>query len=157
LIHLFDSFEGIPSPEKNDFEEWMPQYWKITLEACDGRLVPTGALVASQADAEYALFSIADYPKELVTFQKGWFQNTIPLNAPSIGQIAMLRLDGDLYESTLVSLRHLYPLVTPGGFIIIDDYCLKGCREACEIYFEEIGVQPFIHYADKCTRYIVKE
>jgi hypothetical protein len=56
----------------------------------------------------------------------------------------------------LVCLRHLYPLVTIGGFIIVDDYAFKGCRMACEENFKEIGINPYMHPIDKLARYFVK-
>lgn len=157
-LHLFDSFEGLPRPIREyDYTDMVQNDWGIPPDDCDGRLVATGALVASQIDTEQAMFTIAAYPRALVTFYKGWFQDTVPSAINSVGQIALLRMDGDLYESTLVCLRNLYPLVIEGGFIIIDDWCLKGCRIACEQYFKEVGIKPFIHFVDGCTRYIVKE
>ncbi|MFH0986197.1 MAG: TylF/MycF/NovP-related O-methyltransferase [Candidatus Omnitrophota bacterium] len=157
-FHLFDSFEGIPNPQlEKDYCDWMAKDWAIPAEQCDGKLVSSGALIASQADAEKVLFDIAKYPKDLATFHVGWFQNTVPVAAKTMGPIALLRLDGDLYESTLVCLRNLYPLVNKGGFIIIDDWSLKGCRTACEEFFKEIGIRPFIHYADFTVRYFVKD
>jgi O-methyltransferase len=87
----------------------------------------------------------------------GWFQETLPKARNLIGEISLLRLDGDLYESTLVCLRNLYPSVVRGGFVIIDDYGLKGCRMACEFYFEEIGINPYLHHIDAVGRYFVKD
>jgi O-methyltransferase len=157
-LHLFDSFEGLPMPIKEkDYCDWMERDWRIKEKDCDGQLVSSGALIATKANAEEVLFSIAQYPRELATFHVGWFQNTVPPAAASIGPIALLRLDGDLYESTLVCLRHLYPLVIRGGFIIIDDWGLKGCRTACEEYFKEIGIRPYIHFVDGTVRYFIKE
>lgn len=157
-FHLFDSFEGLPQPRKDkDFSEWMERDWGVKEKDCEGRLVPTGALVANQLTAEEAMFSVAKYPRHLVTFHAGWFQNTVPAAAQSVGPIALLRLDGDLYESTLICLRNLYPLVIKGGFVIIDDWGLKGCRLACEQYFNDIGINPFVHFVDGCNRYIRKE
>ncbi|PKN17972.1 MAG: hypothetical protein CVU71_10620 [Deltaproteobacteria bacterium HGW-Deltaproteobacteria-6] len=157
-LHLFDSFEGLPRPIKEkDYCEWMKWDWGITAKDCDGKMISSGALIAAKADAEEAIFSIAQYPEALATFHVGWFQNTVPLAAKSMGPVALLRLDGDLYESTLVCLRHLYPLVIRGGFVIIDDWGLKGCRTACEEYFEEIGIRPYIHFVDGTVRYFVKE
>jgi hypothetical protein len=157
-LHLFDSFEGLPNPLLDkDYCDWMAKDWAIPAEQCDGKLVSSGALIASKDDAEKVLFDIAQYPRDLVTFHVGWFQNTVPAAAPTMGPIALLRLDGDLYESTLVCLRNLYPRVIKGGFIIIDDWSLKGCRTACEEYFNEIGIRPFIHHVDGTVRYFVKE
>ena len=158
-FHLFDSFLGLPQPIfEHDYFECMEQDWGIKAEDCQGDLKYTGALTAAKSAAEKAMYLLAEYPQTLVTFHVGWFQDTIPVAVDSIGEIALLRLDGDLYESTLVALRQLYPLVKKGGFIIIDDWgALKGCRKACEEYFNEIGINPFIHYVDATVRYIVKD
>jgi hypothetical protein len=74
-----------------------------------------------------------------VRFLPGWFRDTLP-SAP-IKQLAVLRLDGDMYESTIIALRHLYPKVSSGGYVIIDDYnSFEECRRAVEDYRTEHGV-----------------
>ena len=57
-----------------------------------------------------------------------------------IDRIGLLRLDGDMYESTWEALLALHPKVSPGGFIIIDDYILQGCRAAVDAYRAEYGI-----------------
>jgi O-methyltransferase len=61
-------------------------------------------------------------------FLQGWFKDTLP--ALDADRFAVIRLDGDMYESTMDSLTHLYHRLVPGGFAIIDDYALAGCRQA---------------------------
>ena len=156
VMHLFDSFEGLPNPSIDEYESWMQTDWNIPQVNADGSLVSSGALLAERADVENLLFNIVGYPKDKVLFHVGWFQDTVPSSKDSIGDIALLRLDGDLYESTLVCLRNLYPLVVRGGFIIIDDYGLKGCRMACDDYFEEINIRPYLSYIDGIGRYFIK-
>jgi len=63
-----------------------------------------------------------------VRFLVGWFRDTV-LSAP-IERLAILRLDGDLHESTAVALESLYDKVMPGGYVIVDDYRLVRCRTA---------------------------
>ena len=63
-----------------------------------------------------------------VRFIKGWFKDTLP-TAP-IAKLAILRLDGDMYESTMNALASLYSKISPGGFVIVDDYMLPSCRQA---------------------------
>lgn len=66
-------------------------------------------------------------------FLEGFFQVTLA-SAP-IERLAVLRLDGDMYESTIVALRELYPKVAPGGYVIVDDYlCMEPCRRAVDDY-----------------------
>jgi hypothetical protein len=68
-----------------------------------------------------------------LVFHPGWFQDTLP--DADVPPIAFLRLDGDLYESTLCCLEHLYNRVSPGGCVYLDDYSLPGCRRAFEDFF----------------------
>jgi O-methyltransferase len=74
-----------------------------------------------------------------VQFIKGWFRDTLP--AAPIDQLAVMRLDGDMYESTMDTLVHLYPKLSPGGFVIIDDYnMVKACDAAVEDFRREEGI-----------------
>jgi hypothetical protein len=70
---------------------------------------------------------------------KGWFQNTVPRSKKDVGDaIAILRLDGDWYESTKIPLEHFYSKVSIGGIIIIDDYCTCfGSKRATDEYISE--------------------
>jgi O-methyltransferase len=62
--------------------------------------------------------------------KKGWFEQTLPAFKPP-APIALLRLDGDWYDSTMVCLSHLFDFVTPGGLILLDDYYTwDGCARA---------------------------
>ncbi len=70
-----------------------------------------------------------------VGFLEGWFKDTLP-SAP-IDKLAIMRLDGDMYESTMDALSALYDRLSPGGFVIIDDYCLPNCKHAVS-YFREL-------------------
>ncbi len=65
-----------------------------------------------------------------VRFLPGWFKDT--LHKAPIDRLAVLRLDGDMYESTIQALTALYPKVSPGGFLIVDDYALPGCKQAVD-------------------------
>ena len=68
-----------------------------------------------------------------VKFLKGWFKDTLP--AAPIEQLALLRLDGDYYDSTWDAISVLYPKLSPGGIVIVDDYgMIEGCREAVDSY-----------------------
>src|SRR5208282_2916526 len=74
-----------------------------------------------------------------VVFLKGWFKDTLP-SAP-IEQLAILRLDGDMYESTMEALTALYDKVSAGGFVIVDDYgCIEGCRKAVHDFRDARGI-----------------
>ncbi|HTY13523.1 MAG TPA: TylF/MycF/NovP-related O-methyltransferase, partial [Candidatus Omnitrophota bacterium] len=70
-----------------------------------------------------------------VEFIEGWFKNS--LKDERLNKMAVIRLDGDMYGSTIEALRQLYPKLSPGGFCIIDDYGLEPCRLAVEDYRRE--------------------
>ncbi len=80
-----------------------------------------------------------DLLDESVQFLKGWFKDTLP-TAP-IEKLAILRLDGDLYESTMDSLSSLYDKVSNGGFIIVDDYVLPTCEPAITDFRKARNIQ----------------
>ena len=69
---------------------------------------------------------------------EGWFKDTLPLLPAK--PLSLIRLDGDMYESTMDALRHLYPRLSPGGYCIIDDYFLENCRKAVHDYREKNGI-----------------
>ena len=82
-----------------------------------------------------------------VRFLKGYFRDTLP-TAP-IDRLAVLRLDGDLYESTIVALESLYPKLSPGGFAIIDDYKLVPmCRKAVDDFRDEYRINEPLEQID---------
>jgi len=140
-IYAFDSFEGIPLPSNRD--DQMPGIAmlseterKALPDPGKQKLESSGATSVSLQDVESHIFAAIGC-KEEIKYVKGWFEETtIGFNEP----IALLRLDGDLYNSTYVCLKNLYPKVIDGGLVIIDDWELKGCRDAAHDYFIEIGV-----------------
>jgi len=130
-LHLFDSFEGLPEPGDKDGE--------MALAYSGGR--GSGALEsihhckAGLDEVRHLLHEQLLLPADRIHYHVGWFQNTIPADAAHLGTIAILRLDGDWYESTRVCLEYLYPLLVPGGVLILDDYfCWEGCRKATDEY-----------------------
>lgn len=140
----FDSFEGIPwAGEHDDIQPGMGHKTSNT------GLESSGITVHGIDDVHknFVRWGLDNY-----TLVKGWFQNTIP--GFEVDAISVLRLDGDLYESTIVPLRHLYPKLSKGGVLIIDDWNLKGCREAVIDYFE--GKLPKQDYAHGNPRYFIK-
>lgn len=143
-LHLFDSFQGLPQPSERDddvFDDFARGNPTMSTRRSDDAedLKYTGACVGDgQPEVERFLVKDLGLPREQLEFHVGWFEQTVPTAARYIGPIAILRLDGDWYSSTKVCIDHLYDLVTPGGYIIIDDFGFyKGCREAiCEFMLE---------------------
>jgi len=116
VVWAADSFEGLPAPNTSiypadngsDYHE--NNYLKVGLETVQNN------------------FHSYDLLDDQVAFLQGWFKDTLSI-AP-IKNIAVLRLDGDMYESTMEALEALYDKVSPGGYIIIDDWCLLTARAA---------------------------
>lgn len=128
-IHLFDSFEGIPMSGPKDMEQPGIGVPRHDVHApLRERLVSSGVSVGS---IDVVKANLARWGRgQRFHFHQGWFQDVLPVELPPI---ALLRLDADLYESTLCCLTHLYPLMAHGGVVVIDDYALAGCRAAvCE-------------------------
>lgn len=144
LIHAFDSFQGIPLPSNKD-----DQYPGIKdLNAFEQSQLPnpgeqlletTGMTAVSVQDFKDHMMRSGAGLKNL-EIHEGWFEETMPDN--NVGGIAILRLDGDLYNSTFVCLKYLFPKVHKGGCIIIDDWELAGSKLACIEYFDFIGYTP---------------
>ncbi len=135
-VHLFDSFEGIPESGPNDDRS-------ITdlIGIGKGRLVTTGISACSLENVKGNM-KRWELPADLFVYHHGWFQDVLP--GTNMGDIALLRLDGDLYESTIVCLRYLYHKVVKGGWIIIDDYALTGCKKAVTEFLATCGAKPDI-------------
>ena len=81
-----------------------------------------------------------------VEFLKGWFRDTLPTVRDK--RWSLVRLDGDLYESTMDGLVNLYPQLSPGGYLIVDDYGWENCRKAVEDYRAEHGIDEPIERID---------
>lgn len=152
-IFLFDSFKGIPLAGPNDNSQ--PGVGKIThntdVKDLDELLVSSNSVYSKLGNAGMCSVGLVKkYMREWginlnqLVFYKGWFQHVLPKVSHQIGQIALLRLDGDLYESTKVCLEYLYPKVVKGGYVVIDDYALGGCHKAVQEYLYAHGLNPEI-------------
>lgn len=119
FVWLADSFEGLPEPDTKYFPYSKDQ---------DLHKQPLLSTTQEEVKANFEHFNLLD---DRVKFLKGWFKDTLP-SAP-MASISLLRLDGDLYESTYVALKHLYPKVSTGGFVIVDDYnAFPYCKKAVD-------------------------
>ncbi len=125
-VFVADSFAGLPSPDTENFPA----------DAGDQHHTYS-QLQVSRAEVEnnFRRFGLLD---ERVFVLEGWFKDTLP-SAP-IDQLAVLRLDGDMYESTIEALEALYHKVSYGGFVIVDDYVLTPCAKAVNDFRERYGV-----------------
>ena len=133
-VFVADSFEGLPKPSPDIYP------------ADKGdRHHSMAKLVVSKEEVQNN-FKEYDLLDDQVVFLKGWFKDTLP-NAP-IEKLAILRLDGDMYESTSDALNNLYPKLSQGGFCIIDDYFLEGCKKAVDNFREKQKINDPIQVID---------
>lgn len=153
-LYLFDTYEGMSEPTAEDI-------------SCDGLIATeefkrrkrfsgrSSWCYASLAEVRENLLSTG-YNEALLHFVKGRVEETIPREAPA--EIALLRLDTDWFESTRHALEHLYPRLSHGGVLIIDDYGYwRGCRKAVDEYFRTRRIAVFLHRVDHTGRVILKQ
>jgi O-methyltransferase len=143
-LYLFDTFEGMSAPTGKDVI-WTGERADELLarESEDSKLWARATL----DEVRDAVLSIP-YPSSKVHFVKGKVEDTVPAEAPD--QIALLRLDTDWYESTKHELVHLYPRLSEGGVLILDDYgWWRGAGRATDEYFEEHGPAPLLVRIDR--------
>lgn len=152
-LHLFDTFEGMTEPSENDIS----LYGDIASELLKNSQKEDQNSVwcyAPLESVEAAMLSVG-YNAEKIHFVKGKVEDTIPEQAPET--IALLRLDTDWYESTHHELNHLFPRLSPGGVIIIDDYGhWRGARKAVDEYIKTEKIKILLNRIDNTGRIGVK-
>lgn len=133
-IFVADSFKGLPPPDTDkhpdDLGDNLHEYSYL-------------AVSKEQVEENFRSYGLLD---DRIVFLKGWFEDTLP-TAP-IEKLAILRLDGDMYGSTITALENLYPKLSVGGFCIVDDYILPNCKKAVSDYCSKIGIDPEIKDID---------
>jgi len=127
IVWLADSFAGLPPPDgaaypadEGDIHHTYQEYLAVS---------------RPKVEENFRRYGLLDGQ---VQFLEGWFKDTLP-NAP-IDRLAVLRLDGDMYESTTQALEFLYDKLSPGGFVIIDDYHLGPCKQAVTDFRSQRGL-----------------
>jgi len=139
IVWVADSFQGLPPPDAETFPA----------DAGDPHhMFPELAVSADTVQRNFARFGLLD---EQVTFLEGWFKDTLP-GAP-IERLAVLRLDADMYESTIEALEALYPKMSPNGFVIVDDYILPACRQAVDDFRKASGITASLEEVDGAAVY----
>jgi hypothetical protein len=135
-VWFFDSFQGLPEADSavfpkdaGDIHASFSRYLGVSLD---------------EVKANVLRFELLD---ERVRFVPGWFRDTVPNS--EIQSISVLRLDGDMYESTWIVLSHLYPKLSPGGFVIIDDFgAIPGCKAAVDDFRTRYSISSPINQVD---------
>lgn len=135
-VWLADSFEGMPKPQTDLIEADL---------SADSYL----AVSVEQVQENFRRFNLFG---DNLRFLKGWFSDTLP-DAP-IERIALLRLDGDLYHSTMDALSSLYQKVSPNGYVIVDDYSnWEGCKKAVDEFRAKNAITAAINRIDQHAVY----
>lgn len=127
-VWVADSFEGLPFPSKDKYPDDSDSKWHTYSEL---------SISIEEVKKNFEKYKLLD---NQVQFLKGWFKDTLP-TAP-IEKLCIIRLDGDMYESTMDALNSLYPKLSIGGYCIIDDYGLpdEACKKAVTKYREIQGI-----------------
>lgn len=126
-VWVADSFEGLPVPNATEYPADAGDRHHEHEEL---------AISLEQVQANFSHYGLLD---DQVRFLKGWFRDTLP-KAP-IEQLAVVRLDGDMYESTMDGLNNLYHKLSPGGFLIVDDYgAVPACAQAVEDFRKQHSI-----------------
>jgi len=142
-IWVADSFEGLPKPDVKKYPQdrgdmyHIVDYLKVSLD---------------QVKENFKKYGMLD---DRVKFLQGWFKDTLSM-AP-IEKLAIMRLDGDMYQSTWEALNNLYPKLQKGGHCIIDDYALETCKQAVDDFRASNNIKSKIHEIDWTGIYWEKE
>lgn len=115
-VWVADSFQGLPEPDGEKY----PEDKEDTLFQLE--------VLRVEEEEVRQNFEKYDLLDDKVIFLKGWFKDTLPTLKNE--KFSLIRLDGDMYESTMNGLENLYPLLAKGGYLIIDDFALQNCKQA---------------------------
>lgn len=152
-IYLYDTFEGMSEP--SEFDKVFTGTAADELMNNSDKDDPTSVWCYSALEEVQNNVGSLQYPAHLLHYVKGKVEDSIPGTIPQ--KIALLRLDTDWYESTLHELQHLYPLLVPGGVIIIDDYGhWEGARKAVDEYIAHNKLPLLLNRIDYTGRIGVK-
>jgi O-methyltransferase len=153
-LYLFDTFEGMSAATEKDRDFRGKDATGLMARARERRtsdpLWAIGPLETVQKN-----MNSTGYPSERIHYKRGQVEVTLPREAPE--QIALLRLDTDWYESTRHEMEHLFPRLTPGGVLIIDDYGYwEGAKRAVDEYIESHGLKILLNRIDCTGRIAIK-
>lgn len=152
-LFLYDTFEGMSEPTEEDISFANQKAGEMLKEDKDKENNLVWAY--STLETVQQTMALTSYPKTQINYVKGKVEETIPSTLP--GQIALLRLDTDWYESTRHELEHLFPRLVKNGVLIIDDYGFwKGARKAVDEYVAEHKIRILLNRLDDTGRIAIK-
>ena len=134
-VWLADSFSGLPPPDEINFPADTGDKFHTYIDL---------AVSLEEVKENFRRYSLLD---DQVQFVQGWFRDTLPTFPAQ--QIALLRLDGDMYESTIIALDSLYARVSTGGYVIVDDFhVVPACQQAVEDFCQRLNISPVLEEID---------
>lgn len=152
-LYLFDTFAGMPEPGEQDVN-FAGESAGVRYREHGGEGEQSAWCQASEAEVKQVM-SASGYDETRIHLVKGRVEETIPAQAPE--KISLLRLDTDFYGSTRHELEHLWPRLSRGGVIIIDDYGhWQGARAAADEYFSRCGTMILLQRVDYSVRLAVR-
>jgi O-methyltransferase len=135
-VYVADSFAGVPLPRPELYPADRGHRFDLHTEL---------AIPIETVKENFRRYGLLD---DQVVFVPGFFSDSLP--GLDVGPFSLVRLDGDLYESTYVALENLYPKLSPGGFLIVDDYgVFEPCRMAVHDYRSRHGIAAEMHRIDR--------
>jgi O-methyltransferase len=141
-VYVCDSFQGLPEPDENYPSDKGSVFHELTYLS----------ISEAEVKSNFKKFKMLD---EQVIFLKGWFKDTF--KEPPFEKLAILRLDGDMYSSTWETLTLLYDKVSSGGYIIVDDYGIRNCKEAVDQFRDMKNIKSPIERIDWTGAFWQKE
>jgi len=142
-VFVADSFQGLPSADLSSYP--------LDVEY-ERHPMPQLAIPLDEVKRNFDRYGLLD---DQVVFLPGWFRDTLP-TAP-IERLAILRLDGDMYQSTTEALENLFPKLSPGGYLIVDDGHLESCMQAVKDFRARHGIATRGRWIDRMGFYWIKE
>jgi len=152
-FYLYDTYAGMVEPESRDItvKRGAPAHdrWE------KGRREGFNAWAYASLQEVKHNIGITEYPEQKISYIQGKVEETIPKHIPE--KIALLRIDTDWYSSTKHELIHLFPRLSSGGVLIIDDHgCFQGAKDAVDEYIKEYNIPLLLHRVDGSGRVAVK-
>jgi O-methyltransferase len=154
-LFLFDTFAGMTEPSILDKSPYISE---SAVELYNAG-IEVGHNLWCYASLEDVVLEFGKYDIEVsnINFIKGDVRVTLGDLRNLPGEISVLRLDTDFYDSTLAEMNSLYPLIRAGGVLLVDDYGFwSGAQQAIEDYFDNVGSRPMLHMTDYTGRSAIK-
>jgi len=155
-VWLYDTFSGMSEPSTRDRDVYGGSALDMRGQAHSAEGRPTPFQFIASLDDVKANMAATGFPDERTRYVEGRVEDTLPAERPR--EIALLRLDTDWYESTAHSMRHLFPLLVPGGVLLLDDYGdWPAVREAVHECLDELGETLLLHRIDNTGRIAIRQ